>query len=106
MKASTATAGDWSPTASTTNTRVAAMLYAGATDAVAITVLEIRPRAPDLRPFSSGCSWDSMACSAVAIPHPSGDDSYDDQPATADQGECDDSGIGARRRLAFPIPRF
>ena len=51
MKASTATAGDWSPTARTTNTRVAAMLYAGATDAVAITVLEIRPRAPDLRPL-------------------------------------------------------
>ena len=70
MKASTATAGDWSPTASTTNTRVAAMLYAGATDAVAITVLEIKPRAPDLRPLLSGCSWDSMACSAVAIPSP------------------------------------
>ena len=28
------------------------MLYAGATDAVAMTVLEISPRAPDLRPLS------------------------------------------------------
>ena len=24
----------------------------------------------------------------------------------ADQGECDDSGIGGRQRLAFPMPRF
>jgi hypothetical protein len=32
------------------------MLYAGATDAVAITVVDINPSAPDLRPLSSGCS--------------------------------------------------
>src|SRR5215472_15034970 len=56
MNARIATIGDWSPTARTTNTSVAAMLYAGATDAVAITVLEIRPSAPDLSPFSTGCS--------------------------------------------------
>src|SRR5216110_3208209 len=47
--ARTATAGACSATAPTTNTRVAAMLYAGATDAVAMTVVEISPRAPDLR---------------------------------------------------------
>src|SRR5580693_3990196 len=87
MKASTATAGDWSPTASTTNTRVAAMLYAGATDAVAMTVLEISPRAPDLRPLLRGCSCDSMACSAVAIPHP-----YCEAPA-------DHGGTGRMRRF-------
>ena len=31
------------------------MLYAGATEAVAMTVVEISPRAPDLRPLSSCC---------------------------------------------------
>src|SRR5204863_216945 len=66
------TAGDWSPTAPTTNTRVAAMLYAGATDAVAMTVVEISPRAPDLSPLSSCCSCVSTGCSAVAMSHPPG----------------------------------
>src|ERR1700730_16886304 len=99
MNASTATAGAWSATAPTTNTKVAAMLYAGATDAVAMTVLEISPKAPDLRPLSSGCSWDVMACSAVAIPHPSGID-------PADQGECDDSGIVGTTPSSIAMPRF
>ena len=59
--------GAWSPTASTTNTSVAAMLYAGATDAVAITVLEISPSAPDFRPLSIGCSVGSAIRSATLI---------------------------------------
>src|SRR5215467_1466318 len=68
-KARTDTAGACSATAPTTNTRVAAMLYAGATDAVAMTVVEISPRAPDFRPFSSGCSCDPTSCWAVAMSH-------------------------------------
>ena len=32
------------------------MLYAGATEAVAMTVVEISPSAPDLSPLSSCCS--------------------------------------------------
>ena len=44
-------AGACSPTAATMNARVAARLYAGATDAVAMTVLEIRPSLPVARPF-------------------------------------------------------
>ena len=40
------------PTLITTNPIVAARLYAGATDANAITVLDRSPSAPGLRPFS------------------------------------------------------
>src|SRR4029078_8638040 len=46
------------------------MLYAGATDAVAMTVVEISPRAPDLRPLSSCASCVSTGCSAVGMSHP------------------------------------
>src|SRR5215472_9998221 len=59
--------GDRRPTAATTKPSVAAMLYAGATEAVAITVLDISPSAPDLRPFSSGCSVGATASLAVAM---------------------------------------
>src|SRR5689334_15672864 len=45
------------------------MLYAGATEAVAMTVVEISPRAPDLRPLSSCASCVSADCSAVAMSH-------------------------------------
>src|SRR5215469_8982484 len=62
--ASTATAGACKATAPTTNTSVAAMLYAGATDAVAMIVVETSPRAPDLRPLSTTCSPD-WACPTV-----------------------------------------
>jgi hypothetical protein len=61
-----ATIGACRPTATTTKTSVAAMLYAGATEAVAMIVVETSPRAPDLRPFSTGCS--SETCSVVAMP--------------------------------------
>src|SRR5215831_2041979 len=63
------TAGDCTSTTATTKTRVAAMLYAGATEAVAMIVVEISPRAPDLRPLSTTCSpgWVWM----VAMAHPS-----------------------------------
>src|SRR5215472_15564177 len=70
--------GDLSPTAATTKPSVAAMLYAGATDAVAITVLDISPSAPDLSPFSAGCSAGATAPLAVAILTPS-----DTRPAEA-----------------------
>src|SRR5215469_12398636 len=63
--------GDRSPTAATTNPSVAAMLYAGATEAVAMTVLDISPSAPDFSPLSRGCSADATASLAVAMPTPS-----------------------------------
>src|SRR5487761_1832514 len=65
--ASTATAGACKATAPTTNTSVAAMLYAGATEAVAMIVVEISPSAPDFRPLSTCCSADPAMYSAVAI---------------------------------------
>ncbi len=65
--ARTVTAGDCSPTVVTTNTSVAAMLYGGATDAVAITVVEIRPSAPALSPFSTGCSLGSATCPVAVM---------------------------------------
>src|SRR5215469_3106196 len=69
--------GDRRPTAATTKPSVAAMLYAGATEAVAITVLDISPSAPDLRPFSSGCSVGATASLAVAmLTLPSGHPAY------------------------------
>jgi hypothetical protein len=46
---------------------MAAMLYAGATEAVAMTVVETRPRAPGLSPFSTGCSSGAVIRSAVAM---------------------------------------
>src|ERR1039458_3237725 len=51
-KARTVTTGAWRPIATTTKPSVAAMLYAGAVEATAMTMLEIRPSAPVLRPFS------------------------------------------------------
>jgi len=36
---------------------------------VAMTVVEISPRAPDLSPLSSCCSWGATRCSAVAMSH-------------------------------------
>ena len=70
-KASTATVGDCKPTTATTNPSVAAMLYAGATEAVAITVVEISPSAPDFSPFSNGCSAGAAARPVSAIAPPS-----------------------------------
>src|SRR5690349_11357308 len=52
MNASTMMIGACRPTAITTNPMVAARLYAGATDAIAITVLDISPSALAFRPFS------------------------------------------------------
>src|SRR6478735_6010842 len=52
MKARIMMTGACRPTLITTNPMVAARLYAGATDANAITVLERSPSAPGLRPFS------------------------------------------------------
>src|SRR5690348_11253042 len=65
-----ATMGDCNATAPTTNTSVAAMLYAGATEAVAMIVVETSPSAPDFRPLSTGCSTGSTTRSAVAMSSP------------------------------------
>src|ERR1043165_6712383 len=69
---STERAGACTGTAPNTKTKDAAMLYAGATDAAEMTVVEISPRAPDLRPLSSCCSCVAGDCSAVAMSHPPG----------------------------------
>ena len=51
--ASSITIGACRLTASTTNARAAARLYAGATEAMAMTVFDSRPMAPSLRPLPS-----------------------------------------------------
>ena len=56
------TTGVWTPTKNTTKPRVAAMLYAGATEATPTTMLETSPNAPDLSPlFAPGAGWVAVA---------------------------------------------
>src|SRR3954470_6175308 len=61
--ASTTTTGVCRPTNATTKPSVAARLYAGATEATPMTVVEKRPSAPDLRPLSRG----SAAAAPMAL---------------------------------------
>src|SRR6266702_4386053 len=68
--ARTATVGDCSATAPTTNTSVAAMLLAGATEGGALIVGGTRPKAPAFRPLSTCCSADWAIDSATAMGSP------------------------------------
>src|ERR1019366_2166797 len=65
MKAITTTSGVISPTRATTKPRVAARLYAGATEATPMTMFETRESAPGLRPLST---WVSVMVLAVMGP--------------------------------------
>src|SRR5262249_38303194 len=85
--ASTATACAWSAPGAWTYHGVAAMLERGASDVVAITVVEIRPRAPDFRPLSSCCSVGCLSSSAVAMAHLSWQRPGRDRPGHAGGGE-------------------
>src|SRR5689334_2004595 len=55
MKASSMTSGAFTPTSEETRPMDAARLYAGAVEAMPITTLAARPRAPVLRPLPPGC---------------------------------------------------
>src|SRR5262249_36972527 len=68
--ARTATAGDCSATAPTTNTSVAAVLEAGGPGGVAMLGVETRRRAPALSPLSTCCSAGWATGSATAIGSP------------------------------------
>ena len=61
-----------SPTFTAIRPSVAARLYAGAVDATPMTMLEMSPSAPDLRPFSATSSGGASAATAtiVALPFP------------------------------------
>ena len=70
MKASSMIDGAFSPTipspfaVATTKPRLAASEYAGAVEAIPITTLETKPRAPVLRPFSSATSGNPMGAAS------------------------------------------
>src|ERR1700730_14231527 len=70
-RARIATSGALKATAATTPASVAARLYAGAVEATPMTMLEISPSAPDLRPFWATCSPDCWASWIAATAHPS-----------------------------------
>src|SRR5215472_15265826 len=103
-KARIAMMGDFRPTASTMKPSVAARLYAGATEAVAMTVLEIRPSAPDLSPLptlsSALTAWSAAAMSCLPAPEPAGNEaaSMHENAACPDRiGHLTRSNVRARR---------